>query len=471
MKTKLRKQIQAYLDEDIYPLHMPGHKRRLFPEEDLPYAWDMTEIEGMDNLHHAEGILKEAMDRTASLCGSDQTWYLVNGSTAGNLAGIFALTHQNDEVIMARNCHKSLYHAVQLRNLKVHWIMPDTEDAFEISGSVDPDTVKHALEQYPCSKAVVLTSPTYEGVVSDVHSIAEICHQKNIPLFVDEAHGAHFGLFPGFPDSAIHCGADLVVQSFHKTLPSLTGTAVLHKKGNLVSSKNVEQALDIFETSSPSYPMMVSLDACTEYLMKDGKEDFRKWQNMLMKFDDTLSLKHMHVLCHEKDKPETHHFFDYDPGKILIHTDTMNGSQLQNILRKDYRFELEMSMGRNVLAMTSVADEEDKLIEFANALNEIDQSITSSDHKKHHFTYALPEQKKTIADAIDETYSIISLNKSLNHISHEYIYCYPPGIPLITPGEVISEDILNELKILKETDTKLYFSESTDDTECVSVCS
>lgn len=470
MKTKLRKQIQQYLDEDIYPLHMPGHKRRLFPEEDLPYAWDMTEIEGMDNLHHAQGILKEAMDRTASLCGSDQTWYLVNGSTAGNLAGIFALTHQNDEIIMARNCHKSLFHAVQLRNLKVHWIMPETEEFFAIAGSVYSDTVKNALEQYPHSKAVVLTSPTYEGVLSDIHSIADICHAKNIPLFVDEAHGAHLGLFPEFPDSAIHNGADLVVQSFHKTLPSLTETAVLHKKGKLVSSTRVEQALDIFETSSPSYPLMVSLDACTEYLLNEGKDDFRNWKNMLGKFDEALSLKHMHVLCHEKDAPEQHHFFDYDLSKILIHADNINGSKLQEILHKDYHFELEMSIGNNALAMTSPADEEEKLLEFAKALNEIDSSLQETDKKEYSFSYILPEQKKTIADAIEESSKVIPLEKSIHSISHEYIYCYPPGIPLITPGEVISEELLNQIQLLKKTDTRLYFSESSDDTESVSVC-
>lgn len=470
MKTKLRKQIQQYLDEDMYPLHMPGHKRRLFPEDDLPYAWDMTEVEGIDNLHHAEGILKEAMERTASLCGSDQTWYLVNGSTAGNLAGIFALTHQNDEIIMARNCHRSLFNAVQLRNLKVHWIMPETEDTFEIPGSIDPATVKNMLEQYPDTKAVVLTNPTYEGVVSDIRSISNICHKKNVPVFVDEAHGAHFGLFPGFPDSSIHCGADLVVQSFHKTLPSLTETAVLHKKGNLVSSKRVEQALDIFETSSPSYPLMVSLDACTEYLLNHGKEDFRRWHDMLMKFDDALSVKHMHVLCHEGDSPESHHFFNYDPGKILVHSNSINGSELQNILRNDYHFELEMSMGRNVLAMTSIADDEDKLLEFANALNHIDQTLSKSDSKKHSFSYILPDQKETIGSAIEKSSKVISLNKSIKHVSHEYIYCYPPGIPIITPGEVISEEILNNIQILKKTDTRLYFSESTDDTESVSVC-
>lgn len=470
MKTKLRKQIQQYLDEDIYPLHMPGHKRRLFPEEDLPYTWDMTEIEGMDNLHHAEGILKEAMDRTASLCGSDQTWYLVNGSTAGNLAGIFALTHQNDEIIMARNCHKSLFHAVQLRNLKVHWIMPETERSFEIAGSADPATVKQALEQYPNSKAVVLTSPTYEGVISDIHTIADICHEKDVPLFVDEAHGAHLGLFPEFPDSAIHSGADLAVQSYHKTLPALTQTAVLHKKGKIVSSRRVEQALDIFETSSPSYPLMVSLDACTEYLLKEGKEDFRNWNNKLRKFDDTLSLKHMHVLCHENDTPEQHHFFDYDPGKILVHSNCIHGSKLQEILRKDYHFELEMSMGNNVLAMTSPADEENKLLLFAKALHEIDSSLKETDKKDHSFSYILPEQKKTIADAIEGSSRILPLKESVNHISHEYIYCYPPGIPLITPGEVISEDLLNQIQLLKKTDTRLYFSESSDDAESVSVC-
>ena len=251
-ETGLRADVERAVD-GMYPLHMPGHKRRIAPAEGLPYAWDVTEVPGTDDLHDASGILADAMARTARLFGAKRTWYLVNGSTCGILAGIRALAPHGSTIVAARNCHKSVFHAAELGELDVRWSTPPVEPEFGVFGSVPPQTVERALNEAPHARCVILTSPTYEGVVSDVAAIARICHARGVPLFVDEAHGAHLGLSPLFPGGALAAGADVVVQSAHKTLPSLTQTALLHiPEGSLADENEISRQLGIFETSSPS---------------------------------------------------------------------------------------------------------------------------------------------------------------------------------------------------------------------------
>ncbi len=330
------------LAKTAYPFHMPGHKRRLAPSEDLPVSWDFTEVEGADDLHHAEGILLAAMQRTALLFHAKRTWYLVGGSTVGNLAAIRACAKKGSEILAARNCHKSVYHAIELLDLSVHWLMPKEDADWKIPGSIRPEDVERGLSSHPKCSCVVLTSPTYEGVVSDIGNIANICHAHGVPLVVDEAHGAHFGLFSegGFPESAITLGADLVIQSAHKTLPSLTQTALLHWNSVYVSEEEVERQLDVFETSSPSYLLMASLDGCTGLLREQGPELFAAWRARLCHLDAAADL---------------------------------TGSQLAAVLRKDYAIESEYHLGRNVLLMTSCADTEEGFSLLERALLDLDQ--------------------------------------------------------------------------------------------------
>ena len=325
MYNILEHQLREYARQQLYPLHMPGHKRRLAPAEDLAAltGWDMTEVPGVDDLHEAEGILAEAMERTAALHGAARTWYLVNGSTCGLLAGIRALAKSGSTILAARNCHKAVYHAAELGNLSVRWLTPPIDPVFGVYGSLSPAAVEKSLNGCPDAACVVLTSPTYEGVLSDIRSIADLCHARGIPLLVDEAHGAHLGLFEGWPRSAVQLGADLVVQSAHKTLPSLTQTALLHLgKGSLADPAEVERQLDVFETSSPSYPLLVSLDGCTGLLREQGKALFSGWEQRLDRFDrDILPLKQLKVLCHGADRLTGHpDFFDFDPGKLAVCT-------------------------------------------------------------------------------------------------------------------------------------------------------
>lgn len=462
----LQNQLNNYVSSGPYPMHMPGHKRRMAPAPELPARWDMTEVPGVDDLHEAEGILKDAMDRTARLHGAAQTWYLVGGSTCGLLAGIRALAPMASTIIAARNCHKAVYHAIELGNLSVRWLTPPVEPVFGVYGSISPAAVAEALACCPEASCVVLTSPTYEGVLSDISAIASLCHEKGVPLLVDEAHGAHLGLFPSWPDSALHLGADLVVQSAHKTLPSLTQTALLHLgRDSLADPQEVERQLDIFETSSPSYPLLASLDGCTGILSHDGEILFRRWREMLTRFDQkTASLRHLRVLCHGRDLLGNHPaFFDFDPGKLPICTNAtpLTGTALAERLRKHYGFETEMACGEITLAMTSLCDEAAALDRFAEALVQIDETLADVPLRAVPLLPPPGESVTTIARAVLHPADSVPMHESIGRISAEYVWAYPPGVPLVAPGECITPAFLTAMEALARSGTRLHHSRSS----------
>lgn len=460
-KSLLQRQLEAYAQNGPYPLHMPGHKRRVSPAPGLPFQWDVTEVPGTDDLHRAQGILARAMERTAALWGARRTWYLVGGSTCGILAGIRALAPAGSTVIAARNCHKSVYHAIELGNLSVRWLVPPVDQSFQIYGSVSPAAVAEALDRNPDAACVILTSPTYEGVVSDVKTIAGLCHSRGVPLLVDEAHGAHLGLFPeaGFPDGAIAAGADVVIQSAHKTLPSLTQTALLHLAGPLADPDRIERQLDIFETSSPSYPLLASLDGCTGILGSQGAELFSAWSRRLSGFSRAMEgLSRLRVLCCGRDRREDHPaIFAFDPSKLLVsgqgtcHT----GASLAEALRSRFGFETEMACGENLLAMTSPADSGEALAAFAEALLALDRECEAAPASAASLLPPPGPARCTIAAALDAPAEAVPAGQALGRVAAEYVWAYPPGVPLLAPGEEITAAFLESAAALEAQGTRL----------------
>ncbi len=465
---RLQTQLERYAAEGPYPLHMPGHKRRTAPAPGLPTAWDVTEVPGVDDLHQAEGILADAMTRTAALWGAVRTWYLVNGSTCGILAAIRAAVIQSgrNAVISARNCHKSVYHAVELCGLSVRWLTPETDSAFGVYGSVDPAAVEEALAERPEAACVVLTSPTYEGVLSDVAAIADLCHAHGVTLLVDEAHGAHYlpmAVPYGWQGGAVEAGADLVIQSAHKTLPSLTQTALLHLNGDRVDPAEVERQLDVFETSSPSYPLLASLDGCTGLLAAHGAEWFAAWRARLDRFSAAVSgLKHLRVLCHGADTLADHPaFFAHDGGKLLVNGAAAGytGGELAELLRSRFGLEPEMACGGSVLAMTSPCDDDDALDRLAAALLEIDGEARPARRSPAQAVLSVPGPAAcTIAEAARRPRILAAGEKALGRISAEYVWAYPPGVPLIAPGEEIGGAFLTACRALEAAGTALRHS-------------
>ncbi len=446
MRT-LYDRLKKYRDSDFYGFHMPGHKRRnIIPAEDtgeiidLPYGIDITEIEGFDDLHHADGILLDAQRRAAEVYHAGETHFLINGSTVGILSAICGVTKKGDTILVARNCHKSVYHAIYMNELHPVYLYPDFDSEMCLNAEIHSENVAKALELHPDIRAVVIVSPTYDGVVSDVAAIADAVHKKGIPLIVDEAHGAHFGFHEAFPKNANERGADLVIHSVHKTLPSLTQTALLHMNGEIADRVRVKRYLDMLQTSSPSYVLMASIDACIDLLSQDAQALFEPYVSMLFETRDKLSkFRHLALIGGKH----------YDDSKLVISVKNANitSRELYKRLLSEYHLQMEMVAGSYVLAMTSVADTREGFERLADALLEIDSGLGESEENDD-LTVGAPRLKVVLdiagAEAAacrrPEDVRAVSWNESAGSVSLEYAYLYPPGIPLIVPGERITKE-------------------------------
>ena len=319
---KLQKKLEDYNNQDYCPMHMPGHKRNTqLLGKKLPYNIDITEIDGFDDLHHSEGILKNIQDKAQKLYNSKKSFMLVNGSTCGILAGIRSVVKQKDTILVARNCHKSVYHAIEINELNPIYINPEI-DEYGIAKGIEAKDIEKNLKENKEISLIVLTSPTYEGVISNLKEISKVAHKYNVPLLIDEAHGAHLKFMKNGEnkEEALNACADIVIQSLHKTLPALTQCALLHVQGDLVDYKNVSRELSIFETSSPSYILMSSIEECLDIVQNEGISLFSEYEKNIKDFyDKSKNLKKLKILGNVKNNSE---FYDY--GKIVILTNKTN---------------------------------------------------------------------------------------------------------------------------------------------------
>ena len=431
------------------PMHMPGHKRNtaIAPYlKRLGADLDITEIEGFDNLYSPCGIIRESMEKAAKLRGARRAFYLVNGTTAGILASVSAVVSSGDTVICARNCHKSVYNALELTNAKTVFVMPKIHEETGISGSIMPSDIEKAIKENPMAKLVIVTSPTYEGVVSDIKGICEITHKYGIPVLVDAAHGAHLGFAKDFFPDAISLGADISVESLHKTLPSLTQTAILYANGDWVSTEKIQDKLSVFQSSSPSYLLMASIDGCINLLAEKREELFADWDERLSDFYKKCeALENLKLLSADSK------FFGLDKTKIVILT--KSGEWLSCELRK-MGIECEMTAPGYVVAMTGMGDTKEMLSYFATCLLRLDKVAEKWETGKK-TAILLPQKAMEIKDAKEKDFEWVELENSTGRISAGYVFAYPPGIPIISPGEVISEEIKCLLLKYREEDTDI----------------
>lgn len=442
----LYERLERYSSSGYYPFHMPGHKRKdlLFKN---PYQIDITEIDGFDSLHHADGILKDAQDRLKELYQSRKSYYLVNGSTCGLLSAIGASTRAGSRALIARNCHKSVYNAAKLFRLKLDYVYPEFMQC-GIQGKINPDDIERSFKVHNDIRLVVVTSPTYDGIVSDIKKIAGIVHRHHAFLVVDEAHGAHFSLSSHFPESAVNLGADIVIQSLHKTLPSFTQTAALHIAGENVDTSKVEEMLGIFQSSSPSYLLMAGMDKCVKLLLQNREQLFDSYYYHLKNFYKAcMDLKNLHILSAKDYAP--YHILAPDESKIVISTLSapMDGKMLYDRLLHQYRLQMEMYSSQYVLGMTSIMDTEEGFNRLIYALKEIDDGLCGCATKKetgNYFmsnAYGLREKALDISEVEDYNIEETPLSCCAGKICAEYIYLYPPGIPFLVPGEVVPDEM------------------------------
>ena len=482
MEQPILSGLTAYNTEGCYPWHMPGHKRRLntiFPDiVENPFSIDVTEVGDLDEFHDPHGIISEAMNRAAEVYGSHKSYYLVNGSTCGIMAALSAVCRPGDKLIVARNCHKSVYNAIRLLQLRPIYIMPEWNEKLGMFGGVSPEQVRKMVKQYADAKCVMLVSPTYEGVVSDVEKIAKIVHKAGVPLIVDEAHGAHFEFmsnvnetisttnYKNIPNPAIRLGADIVIESLHKTLPAMTQCAILHEKSNIVDTERLEEYLSIYQSTSPSYVFLATTEACIEKMNYERDGLFIIYKELLSEYRKRFAqLSHIHLVEESDFKKQS--ACGYDDGKLVFSVKdcgyerdgeiiAMTGTKLGTILQEEYGQMMEMAAGNYVIAMTSVADSKEAFESLYLAMESIDAQLTDVEQSADTILYkTLPEHKMNIAEAREHKRVDILFEDAIGKISGSYIYVYPPGIPIVTPGEVLSLDVMQEIKAAMDNDLNI----------------
>lgn len=516
----LYKKLLDYESRDVYPFHMPGHKRQFGKGSRIPYELDITEIEGFDNLNAPEPgeVLWQMGEDARKFYRTLATFPLVNGSTSGLMAAITACTDLQDDIIIGRNCHKSVYRTAELLGLNVHYLYPDYISEYGLFSNLEESHLREVLEENPDSRCVVVTSPTYEGVILDIGLIARVVHEYGKVLIVDEAHGAHLPFLSsvqntgesswGRERSALYQGADIVIQSIHKTLPSLTQTALLHvtveaQNRSRLDLERIASCVHMYQSTSPSYLLMASIDECLNQCRAMAAEGtFQEYESRLREEREQYrNLKHLHLLeGQEIGAP------GYDIGKLVFVTagTSITGVQLMQQLREQFQLECEMPSGEYVIAMTSVCDSADGLSRLREAIFAIDDKISSvckvvpripvhNKKEKKKLTLRLVteeevqqtpmEEREQVAQGIGGMGILPQIELSLREaamrkgmwmdikrlqfqlendyvssstipltkvyqpfVSGAYVLCYPPGIPLLAPGERVTKEIIEEIQ-------------------------
>lgn len=453
-KTPLYSQLVKHSSRIPLSFHVPGHKNgALFPEEGQAFfnqilKLDATEITGLDDLHSPEGVIFEAEELLRDLYKTDKSFFLINGSTVGNLAMIMAAINEDDVVLVQRNSHKSIMNAIRLAKAKPVFISPDYNGEYGVATGLSIEEVKSAVSQYPNAKALILTYPNYYGLTYDLKGLIDLAHENNIPVLVDEAHGVHFIAGDYFPASAVELGADIIVQSAHKTLPAMTMGAFLHYQTNRVSLSKLKFYLQALQSSSPSYPLMASLDLARLYLGTYRKEDISYLKNEFEQFRKKLqTLAAIRVLQHD------------DPLKLTLQSKgAWSGFELQSRLEANGIF-AELADSFNVLLVLPLLKKgmKHRLQEAAERITEVVNTMPAGKNK--------PESKvvhKSISTLgvsykemeLQQTEYVL-LEDSAGRISAEQIIPYPPGIPLCLPGEVVTENEIDTISFLIGKEAKI----------------
>ena len=423
---------------------MPGHKRnRHFFACDF-LDMDLTEFSGMDVLSAPTGILGQFQTRLADIFKSDESFFLVNGASAGVIAAICAVCDAADSgdkpLFIPRNAHISAYRGLILSGGTPAYYMPEITDC-GLAGGVRPEV----FQTMPQGAAALVVSPTYEGFVSDIASIANIVHDRGGILIVDEAHGAHFGFHQAFPATAMRLGADISVNSLHKTLPAPGQTAVLHVQGQRIHRDKLKFYIDTMQTTSPSYAFMGACDFMLEKIQQ-APELFDTYVSLLTAFRNNLTgmAIHLYGLAIRGNAG----IFDLDIGKLLFKLNTpkhIEAEAIASILTAQYKIQMEMAKGRHLLAMTSVADTAEGFERLLTAIKALNKELPTGDNPKQCAieNFSLPTVEMTPREALSRQSKTVPCSEAVGKISAELIAEYPPGIVMVAPGERIVSEILH----------------------------
>lgn len=433
-----------YHKEENLILSMPGNKcGRAFNGDEIGKFFadnmgylDITEVDPLDNLHHPEGIIKESQELLRDYYGAKKAYFMVNGSTNGNLAAIFSAFEEYDEVLVERNCHRSVYNALILRKLKVQYIEPVVDEKKGIFMPPSRENIYEALEKCSNPKGIVLTYPNYFGITYDIEDIAKELKDSGLKIIIDGAHGAHFNTSDKLPSSISNIG-DYVVLSAHKTLPSLTSGAYL-----LVNTddENIEFYLSAFMTTSPSYLIMASLDYARYYLQEYGERDYSSLISRANEWKLKINLLDKVNIISRHDLPKG---FDLDESRyLMVLKDGYCGHKLLDYLREE-KIQCEMSFSSGVVMILSPSNTEEDFNKIYKALDKLDLVILEDSKLQGRYYSSIPEKVLEPFEVFKLKYEYCSIDTCEGEIAKEAIIPYPPGIPVVCPGEIISKESIN----------------------------
>ena len=442
-KTPLLDEVLKYKKEENLIFSMPGNKcGKVFLKDNIGKEFvdtmgylDITEVEPLDNLHAPEGIILEAQQLLAKTYGVKKAYFMVNGSTGGNLCSIFAAFNEGDEVLVERNCHKSIYNGLILRKLKVKYIEPLIDEKLGIFLPPDKKNIYDAIEQCENLKGIILTYPSYFGITYDIEEVLLDLKKRGLKIVVDSAHGAHFIANNKLP-KAIYGIPDYVVLSAHKTLPALTQGSYLLSN---TDDNDVEFYLNTFMTTSPSYLIMSSLDYARYYLDEYGYDEYERLINKAEKYRSIInSLNKVHIISKE-DLAE-----DYDIDKsryIVMVSKEYSGHKLLEYLREQ-GIQCEMSFASGVVLLLSPINDDDDFKKLLKSFENLQLKDIRQDNYSKYYSF-IPKKVLEPYEVFKKECKYIKINEADKNIACEAIIPYPPGIPLLCPGEVITKEAID----------------------------
>lgn len=452
-KAPLVDALSEYSKHPCVQFHIPGHTRgnAILPKfkevlnQNVSLIDTTDEFDNLGTLHPATGAIKEAQELCAKAFGVQKSFFLLNGSTIGNLALAITKIKPKDKVIIARNSHRSVISGMIFADANPVWLLPEKLEKWGIWGAITPEMVEQSIQENPDAKLVWITNPTYEGVVSDVEGISKICKKYDITLFVDEAHGSLWNFSNRLPKSAIDCGADAVVHSFHKTAGSFSQSSVLHiPKNSSLKIDEIESNLRLIHTTSPSILLLSSLDAARAYLSSsEGKkaiEDNIDRANYIR--EELEKTEHVHVLNSGQD-------VNIDPTKMYIQIDGMTGARVETILELEFQTEIESSNNKGFLALSNIGNTKQEADFFISSIKQIAKaSFSELEHIEHTIYMPMinPEIVYSPRDAFYMDKEKVFTHQSVGRICAEVIAECPPGIFILLPGERITQEHLHYLK-------------------------
>lgn len=430
--------------------HIPGHKKgrgmdpefRDFLGENV-LSIDLINIGPLDDLHAPSGMIKKAQELAAQAFGADYTFFSVQGTSGAIMTMVMSVCRPGDKIIVPRNVHKSVLSAIILSGAVPIFIHPEMDKTFGISHGITTSAVRKALDEHPDAKAVLVINPTYFGVVANLREIVELAHERNIPVLVDEAHGAHIHFHPDLPESAMQAGADMSATSLHKLGGSLTQSSILNVRGKLVSPSRVQAVISMLTTTSTSYILLASLDAARRNLALNGYEMFTKAIQMAEEARKKINAI-PGLYCMGKEILGSEATYGLDPTKLTIHVSELglSGHQVEQWLREHYNIEVELSDLYNILCIITPGDREEDIQKLIEALQRLsDEYYCNADRVK--IPIRLPEipiLSMLPRQAFYSEVEVIPLKSAIGRTIAEFIMVYPPGIPILMPGEIITEE-------------------------------